>query len=163
MAHRLIIFVILVSIASCSLECSEIMFNWLVHPENLPTEVYMNSGKFINDLGDYNNCLFNKDQYTYFTMRFINKLVGMQYIGLCAPNYCKQEISTNTYGVQMQNYLNQLYKNKTGASTGIFFQTTFYIPAEDKPAINWSNYCVIALIVFIVILGIIGSIVSKIT
>lgn len=88
----------------------------------------MNSGKFINDLGDYNNCLFNKDQYTYFTMRFINKLVGMQYIGLCAPNYCKQEIATNTYGTQMQDYLNQLYMNKTGAQKGIFFQTTFYIP-----------------------------------
>lgn len=63
--------------------------NWLIHTDNLPPQVYANSGKFINDLGDYNNCLFNKDEFTYFTMRFLNKFVGMQYIGLCAPNECK--------------------------------------------------------------------------
>ena len=41
--------------------CNQIMMNWLIHPENLPAEVYMNSGKFINDLGDYNNCVYNQD------------------------------------------------------------------------------------------------------
>lgn len=49
-------------------------------------EVYSNSGKFLNDLGDYNNCLFYSEIYTYFTMRVINKLVGAQYMGLCVPN-----------------------------------------------------------------------------
>jgi hypothetical protein len=53
--------------------------------------------------------------------------------------------------------------NKTGATTGIFFQTTFYIPTEQKPQMDWSNYCVIALISIIVILGIAGSFVSKMT
>lgn len=63
----------------------------------------------------------------------------------------------------MQDYLNGLYMNKTGASTGIFFKTTFYIPKEDKPQMDWSNYCVIGLISFIVMLGILGSIVPKLT
>lgn len=47
-------------IALCSDKCDLIMANWLIHPENLPSEVYMDSGKFINDLGDYNNCLYNR-------------------------------------------------------------------------------------------------------
>lgn len=81
-----IFLVIIFYFGSCSLQCNQIMANWLIHPENLPLEVYMNSGKFINDLGDYNNCVFNKNDFTYFTMRFYNKLVGIQYIGLCAPN-----------------------------------------------------------------------------
>jgi hypothetical protein len=59
MLARLISILIFLKTAAGSLECSEIMFNWLVHPENLPAEVYMNSGKFINDLGDYNNCIYN--------------------------------------------------------------------------------------------------------
>lgn len=53
--------------------------------------------------------------------------------------------------------------NKTGATTGIFYRTTFYIPLEDKPKMDWSNYCVVGLISVIVILGIIGSFVSKST
>lgn len=84
-----ILLVLLVYLGNCSPQCNQIMANWLIHPENLPLEVYMNSGKFINDLGDYNNCIFNKEKYTYFTMRFYNKLVGIQYVGLCAPNECK--------------------------------------------------------------------------
>lgn len=63
----------------------------------------------------------------------------------------------------MQNYLNELYMNKTGAKAGIFSRTTFYVPTESRPPIDWSNYCVIALISTIVILGIAGSILSKFT
>jgi ABC-type glycerol-3-phosphate transport system permease component len=51
--------------------------------------------------------------------------------------------------------------NKTGASVGIFSKTTFYIPEEDHPQMDWSNYCVIALISTICILGIIGSFLSS--
>lgn len=53
--------------------------------------------------------------------------------------------------------------NKTGSATGIFFQTTFYVPMEDKPKMDWSNYCVIGLVAVIVVLGIVGSVASKIT
>jgi hypothetical protein len=60
--------------------------NWLSHPSSLPPEVYMNSGKFINDLGDYNNCIFNGEKYSYLTFRFRNILIGYQYIGFCTPN-----------------------------------------------------------------------------
>lgn len=63
----------------------------------------------------------------------------------------------------MQDYLNELYMNKTGATSGIFYRTTFYVPADDRPEMDWSNYCVIGLIGVIVLLGVVGSIVPKIT
>lgn len=69
-------------------ECQELIDLWLKHPEKLPPITYADSGKFLNDLGDYNNCLFNSDSYTYITMKLVNKLVGFQYMGLCAPNQC---------------------------------------------------------------------------
>lgn len=48
--------------------------------------VFMNSGKFLNDLGDYENCLHYDKDYIYVTMAVINKLAGSyQYMGLCAP------------------------------------------------------------------------------
>lgn len=53
--------------------------------------------------------------------------------------------------------------DKTGATSGIFFQTTFYAPLEDKPQMDWSNYLVIALLCFIIVLGVAGSIVPKMT
>lgn len=63
----------------------------------------------------------------------------------------------------MQDYLNELYMNKTGATSGIFYRTTFYIPVEDKPEMDWSNYCVIGLLVLICIFGILGSVIPKLT
>lgn len=106
MGHQVLFILLLAGLGCCGPNCSLLMADWLIHPYDLPREVYMDSGKFINDLGDYNNCLYNKDDYTYFTMRFVNKLVGMQYIGLCAPNECKQEIAQNTFAQQTQDYLN---------------------------------------------------------
>lgn len=137
--------------------------NWLIHPENLPAEVYMNSGKFINDLGDYNNCIYNDDEFTYFTMRFNNRLIGLQYVGLCAPNKCREEISNNSFALTLQNYLNDIYKQKTGEAVGIFSGTTFYVPIESYPQMDWSNYLVIAVIAFICVLGILGSVVHRLT
>lgn len=52
---------------------------------------------------------------------------------------------------------------KTNSSTGIFFQTTFYIPEEARPQMDWSNYLVVGLLIFITILGIAGSLIPKIT
>ena len=69
-------------------KCQDLIDHWLDHPEELPPISYADSGKFINDLGDYNNCLYHSDEYTYITMKMINKLVGFQYMGLCAPNEC---------------------------------------------------------------------------
>jgi hypothetical protein len=51
--------------------------------------------------------------------------------------------------------------NKTGSTSGVFFKTIFYIPLEDKPPLDWSNYLTIGLIIFIIILGITGSLISK--
>jgi hypothetical protein len=33
---------------------------WQNNYSNIPTIVASDSGKFLNDLGDYNNCNFNK-------------------------------------------------------------------------------------------------------
>ena len=67
-------------------ECEILINTWMKDPETLPPIVYANSGKFLNDLGDYNNCLYNSQQYIYFTLSVINKLSGtLQNIGLCAP------------------------------------------------------------------------------
>lgn len=53
--------------------------------------VAADSGKFFNDLGDYNNCLFHKDEYTYLTISLINMLIkGYQYMGLCIPTECAE-------------------------------------------------------------------------
>jgi hypothetical protein len=57
---KFLILFFLFNSAMCSEKCQLIMANWLINPDNLPSEVYMDSGKFINDLGDYNNCLYNR-------------------------------------------------------------------------------------------------------
>lgn len=56
-----------------------------------------------------------------------------------------------------------MYKKKTGSSSSIFFNLNFYIPAEEKPHFDWSNYLVVGLLSLIVVIGIAGSIVPKIT
>ncbi len=76
--------------------CLSIVTNWMDDPQSLDPIVYANSGKVLNDLGDYNNCLFHKDEYVYFTVQVINRLASqVQSIGLCAPIECKDQISSN--------------------------------------------------------------------
>lgn len=53
---------------------------------NFSAAVYVDSGKFVNDLGDYNNCLFQDDVYTYLTISLFNYVtLGTQFIGICVP------------------------------------------------------------------------------
>lgn len=154
---------LLLAAAHCSEECEDIVHNWLVHPDKLPHEVYINSGKFINDLGDYNNCRQHSPAYEYLTFRFVNKLAGMQYIGLCAPQSCEQELKDNLYTPGVEKYLNELYMNKTGAKEGIFKNSMFYNPLTDKPAFDWSNYVTLAFFLVLIALGIAGSFISSCT
>ena len=44
-----------------STTCDELVDEWLEDPEKLPPISYADSGKFLNDLGDYNNCLYHDD------------------------------------------------------------------------------------------------------
>lgn len=85
-----LLFVLFLIIQCYAVEdkCQELIDHWLNHPEELPPITYADSGKFLNDLGDYNNCLYHSNSYTYITMKLINKLVGFQYMGLCSPNEC---------------------------------------------------------------------------
>ncbi len=41
-------------------KCEELVTAWATNPKSLPPIVYADSGKFLNDLGDYNNCQFNR-------------------------------------------------------------------------------------------------------
>ena len=53
--------------------------------------------------------------------------------------------------------------NKTGAKQGIFFQTTFYSPQENIPSFDWSNYLVLGLFITLITLGVLGSIMPRLT
>lgn len=91
----------------CSEECEKILTNWIEAPEELSPIVYANSGKFLNDLGDYNNCLYNSDLYVYFTLSVVNRLArAVQNIGICAPIECKEELAANIYASLIQDNLN---------------------------------------------------------
>ena len=94
----------------------------------MPPIVYANSGKFLNDLGDYNNCNFNENEYTYITMLVLNKLVGYQYIGLCSPNQCRDIIVSNYYSKEIEDTFNEEYMSKTNTTFKPFAKLTFYDP-----------------------------------
>jgi hypothetical protein len=54
-----------------------------------------------------------------------------------------------------------MYQNATNTTTIAFAGLQFYIPSENQPQMDWSNYLTIAFLSFLVILGIVGSLVSK--
>lgn len=39
--------------------CYDLVQEWIEDPKKLPPLVFANSGKFLNDFGDYNNCMYN--------------------------------------------------------------------------------------------------------
>lgn len=53
--------------------------------------------------------------------------------------------------------------NKTGAPKGVFFGTVFYNPEETKPVFDWTNYAALAYFVLLATLGVLGSIVPRMT
>lgn len=107
-------------LASLSLQddpCGDLIKQWTDAPETLPAIVYADSGKFLNDLGDYNNCRYNKDKYTYFTISVVNKLAkGIQNIGLCVPLECSADVASNKYSLKIQGKLNEAFKNATNST-----------------------------------------------
>ncbi len=71
--------------------CKGLVEEWIENPHKLPPLVFVNSGKFLNDLGDYNNCIHNSEDYVYFTMSVFNRIVmNNQFMGLCAPIECRE-------------------------------------------------------------------------
>lgn len=92
----LLLLLLLVLASHAQDECLELVSAWLDKPQTLSPIVYANSGKFLNDLGDYNNCLFHGDEYVYFTMQVVNRLAAsLQNMGLCAPIECNEQIASN--------------------------------------------------------------------
>jgi len=61
MKTALLFLLFAVLIRAQDLECWELIHDWISNPMELQPIVYADSGRFLNDLGDYNNCLFNKD------------------------------------------------------------------------------------------------------
>lgn len=92
----LVILLLAVIIRGQEIECWELVQDWISDPTELQPIVYADSGRFLNDLGDYNNCIFNKEEYVYFTMNVVNRLVGAyQNMGLCAPRKCHDVLASN--------------------------------------------------------------------
>lgn len=94
-------------------------------------------------------------------MTVLNKLTrGYQNIGLCSPRECYEELKTNQYAKMVEDQLNGAYNNATNTTFNPFVNLMFYSPQETKPQMDWSNYVVIVLIGFLVLLGVLGSIFS---
>lgn len=60
----------------------------------------------------------------------------------------------------VQDYLNGAFKNATNSTFEPFVNLRFYSPEDTKPEMDWGSYAVIALIGFLVLLGVIGSVFS---
>ena len=115
-------------------------------------------------MGDYNNCRYNGDQYIYFTTSVINLLVkGQQNMGLCAPIECRQDLENNTYSQDVQDSLNEAFRNATNSTFSPFVKLHFFNPETVKPKMGLSNYLVIALVLGLVGLGVVGSVVGRVT
>ena len=66
--------------------CKGLVEEWIEQPQKLPPLVFANSGKFLNDLGDYNNCKHNSEDYVYIIMSVFSRIAMLnQFMGLCAP------------------------------------------------------------------------------
>lgn len=60
MTKTLLLLLLLVLRIESTDQCFDIVSNWIDNPQTLSPIVYGNSGKFLNDLGDYNNCQYHK-------------------------------------------------------------------------------------------------------
>ncbi len=144
-------------------DCYGLTQEWIENPQSLPPLVFANSGKFLNDLGDYNNCKHNQEDYVYITMSVFNKVVmNYQYMGLCAPIECREFLVSNSETENLQNILNEAYQNSTNTTFIPFISMKLTDPDDVKPQMDWSNYLTIAFFGLLILLGIIGSLVSKV-
>jgi hypothetical protein len=56
-----------------------------------------------------------------------------------------------------------MYQNATNTTYSPFVGLKFYDPVEAQPVFDWTNYLTIALLGFLVLLGVLGSLVGKFT
>lgn len=59
--------------------------------------------------------------------------------------------------------MNTAYQSATNSTFVPFVKLKFYNPVLARPTMDWSNYLAIALLMTLVIIGIMGSFISKIT
>jgi hypothetical protein len=57
---QFVVILLLTAPALQSESCETLVKTWISDPQSLPPAIYANSGKFLNDLGDYNNCLVHE-------------------------------------------------------------------------------------------------------
>lgn len=97
-------------------------------------------------------------------MTVFNKLMkAYQNMGLCAPAICYEPLAQNQFSPKLQNMLNKAFQNAANSTVSPFVGLKFYDPVAALPQFDWSNYLVIALILILVLVGIAGSLVGKIT
>jgi hypothetical protein len=97
-------------------------------------------------------------------MTVVNKLVGAyQNMGLCAPVICYDQLAENKFSAHVQTALNKAFQNAANSTFSPFVGLRFYDPVASLPQFDWTNYIVIALILILVIVGIMGSLIGKIT
>ena len=82
-----LLFLVAVVVAQSQFHsCKGLVEEWIEDPQKLPPLVFANSGKFLNDLGDYNNCKHNSENYVYITLSVFSRVSMLsQFMGLCAP------------------------------------------------------------------------------
>jgi len=97
-------------------------------------------------------------------MSVVNRLVGAyQNMGLCAPLICSDVLASNKFAEPLQNLLNEVFQNSTNSTLTPFVALNFYNPVTAQPQLDWSSYIVIGLLITLVVLGILGSLIGRVT
>ena len=58
--------------------------------------------------------------------------------------------------------MNEIYQNSTNTTFVPFANMKLYDPDEAKPQMDWSNYLTVGFFGFLIFLGIVGSLASKV-
>lgn len=118
--------------------CKEMIEEWKQHQAGIPAVVSFDSGKFPNDLGDFNDCEFHRDEnVTFLTMSVFNALaMSYQYVGLCLPNECVDYVLSPDFANNTQAYFNEMYQEGTNSSAVPFKRMKFINPVADAPTVH---------------------------
>ena len=127
--------------------CTKTIFEFYQHPQNF-TNYISYSGKGINELGDYNNCL--KDQSSsYFLVSMYSALLPPElstFIGVCFSQYCSPE--------QVQAVLPMVASsmNLTDMS-GVDYYVRKSNGDEGSVTVDHSTYIIVVVLFLILVLG----------
>jgi hypothetical protein len=103
----------------------------------MPPTVSFDSGKFPNDLGDFNDCQYRKDEnVTFLTMSVYSRVAfSYQFVGMCVPNECVDYIKSQEFANNTQDYFNNAYMQATNTTVQNFNNLKFINPVESAPTV----------------------------